>query len=754
MNSKHVQKIVNEMDLRPKQVEAVLGLLSEGATIPFIARYRKEATNSLDEVAISDIRDRSIQLEELDRRRDVILKSLRDQEKLTEDLATKIEGAETLAVLEDIYLPFKPKRRTRASIARERGLEPLAQILFQQEDLDPYVVAAPFINPEKEIETTEDALAGARDIMAEWITENQEARALMRSLFLEKGLLVSKVDSGKEDQGAKYKDYFDWEEPLKKAPSHRILAMRRGENEGILTLRLAPEESQAVALLESLFITGHFRTSEQVRMAIHDSYKRLLSHSMETEVRMTSKKEADEEAIRIFAGNLRQLLLSPPLGQRNILAIDPGFRTGCKVVCLNSQGKLLHSDTIFPHFSNSKTIHAGKTIEDLCNRFHVDAIAVGNGTAGRETETFIKGLSLEKKIQVIMVNESGASVYSASEAGREEFPDHDITVRGAVSIGRRLMDPLAELVKIDPKSIGVGQYQHDVDQKALRKSLDDVVTSCVNRVGVEANTASRQLLTYVSGLGPQLATNIVHHREENGPFTSRKALMKVHRLGAKAFEQAAGFLRINGASNPLDRSAVHPESYPIVEAMANDLGCAIQDLMENEGFRKKIYKEKYVTETVGLPTLNDILKELAKPGRDPRDQFENIAFKDGIEKIEDLEPGMNLPGVITNIVAFGAFVDIGVHQDGLVHVSQMADRFVKDPNDVVKVYQKVNVRVLNVDIKRKRISLSLKPEDGNSRKSVQPSAHKKTEKKKNNHSKKQGEDPFNNPFGNVLKRIS
>ncbi len=580
------------MDLRPIQVEAVLDLLSQGATVPFIARYRKEATNSLDEVAISDIRDRSIQLEELDRRRDVILKSLRDQEKLTDDLDEKIGRAETLAVLEDIYLPFKPKRRTRASIARERGLEPLAQSLFQQEDLDPDVVATPFVDPEKEIETIEDALSGARDIIAEWITENQEARALMRSLFLQKGVVISKIDSGKEEEGAKYKDYFDWEEPLRKAPSHRILAMRRGENEGILTLRIAPEEAQALALLESLFITGRFGTSEQVQMAIHDSYKRLLSHSMETEVRMTSKKEADEEAIRIFAGNLRQLLLSPPLGQKNILAIDPGFRTGCKVVCLDSQGKLLHSDSVFPHFSNSKTIHAGKTIEDLCNRFHVNAIAIGNGTAGRETETFIKGLSLEKKIQTIMVNESGASVYSASEAGREEFPEQDITVRGAVSIGRRLMDPLAELVKIDPKSIGVGQYQHDVDQKALRKSLDDVGTSCVNRVGVEANTASRQLLTYVSGLGPQLANNIVRHREENGPFASRKALMKVRRLGAKAFEQAAGFLRINGASNPLDSSAVHPESYPIVEAMAKDLGCSIQDLMENEGIRKKNYKEK------------------------------------------------------------------------------------------------------------------------------------------------------------------
>ena len=708
MNSKYVQKLANEMDLRPKQVEAVLDLLSKGATVPFIARYRKEATNSLDEVAISDIRDRSASMEELDRRRDVILKSLRDQEKLTEDLATKIGGAETLAILEDIYLPFKPKRRTRASIARERRLEPLAQILFQQEDLDPYVVSAPFVDPEKEIETTEDALSGARDIIAEWITENQKARTLMRSLFLEKGILASKVDSGKEEEGEKYKDYFDWEEPLKKAPSHRILAMRRGENEGILTLRIAPEEGRALALLESLFITGHFGTSEQVQMAIHDSYKRLLNHSMETEVRMTSKKAADEEAIRIFAGNLRQLLLSPPLGQKNILAIDPGFRTGCKVVCLDSQGKLLHSDTIFPHFGDSKAIQAGQKIGELCNRFHVDAIAIGNGTAGRETETFIKGLSFEKRIQIIMVNESGASVYSASEAGREEFPDHDITVRGAVSIGRRLMDPLAELVKIDPKSIGVGQYQHDVDQKALRKSLDDVVTSCVNRVGVEANTASRQLLTYVSGLGPQLAKNIVRHREANGPFASRKALMKVRRLGAKAFEQAAGFLRINGASNPLDGSAVHPESYPIVETMANDLGFAIRDLMENEGIRKKINTEKYVTETVGLPTLDDILKELAKPGRDPRDQFENIAFKDGIEKIEDLEPGMTLPGIITNIVAFGAFVDMGVHQDGLVHVSQMADRFVKDPNDVVKVYQKVNVRVLNVDLKRKRISLSLR----------------------------------------------
>ena len=754
MNSAYAQKISHEMGLHEKQVAAALDLFSQGATIPFIARYRKEATNSLDEVAISHIRDRSAQLEEMDRRREAILKSLRDQENLTDELADKINRAETLAVLEDIYLPFKPKRRTRASMAREKGLEPLARILFEQKDLDLSNITAPFVDPEKDVLTHEDALSGARDIIAEWITENPEARAMMRKLFLEKGIVISKVDPQKKDEGAKYKDYFDWSEPIKKAPSHRILAMRRGENEDILTLRMAPEENQAMAILESLFLTGHFSTSEQVQKAVHDSYKRLLSHSMETEVRMDSKKKADEEAIQIFAGNLRQLLLSPPLGQKNILAIDPGFRTGCKVVCLDSQGKLLHTDTIFPHTSSSKSPQARQKIEALCERFSVDAIAIGNGTAGRETEVFIQGLSFERKIQVIMVNESGASIYSASDAGREEFPDHDLTVRGSVSIGRRLMDPLAELVKIDPKSIGVGQYQHDVDQKALRKSLDHVVESCVNRVGVEVNTASRELLTYVSGLGPQLAKNIIRHREENGPFASRKTLMDVPRLGAKAFEQAAGFLRISGAKNPLDGSAVHPESYPIVELMASDLQCSIKNLMEDEGIRKRISKEKYVSETVGLPTLNDILKELAKPGRDPREQFENIAFMDGIEKIGDLEPGMTLPGVITNIVAFGAFVDIGVHQDGLVHVSQMADRFIKDPNDVVKVYEKVNVRVLDVDLKRKRISLSLKSEDSGPRKTVQSNTPKKPASKNKNYSKHKGKDPFNNPFGNVLKRIS
>lgn len=753
MNSKYEQKIAQEMGFAAKQVGAVLNLLSEGSTIPFIARYRKEATDSLDEVEIAHIRDRSAQLEELDRRREVILKSLRDQEKLTDDLAKKIDEAENLAVLEDLYLPFKPKRRTRASMAKEKGLESLAQALFDQKHHDLSILAGPFIDPEKEVPSVEDALSGARDIIAEWVAENQRARETMRKLFSDKGILISKVNSGKEEEGTKYSDYFDWSEPIKTAPSHRILAMRRGENEDILTLRITPDESQALNLLEPMFVTGDSASSDQVKSAVHDSYKRLVCHSMETEIRMASKKAADEEAIRIFAGNLRQLLLSPPLGQKNVLAMDPGFRTGCKVVCLDSQGKLLHTDTVFPHTSDLKIRQAGQTLETLCNRFDVDAIAIGNGTAGRETQVFVQGLSLDRKIQVIMVNESGASVYSASEAGREEFPDHDLTVRGAVSIGRRLMDPLAELVKIDPKSIGIGQYQHDVDQKALKKSLDEVVESCVNRVGVEVNTASRQLLTYVSGLGPQLAKNLVRHREENGPFASRTALLDVHRLGAKAFEQAAGFLRISGAKNPLDASAVHPESYSVVETMARDLRCSVSDLMENETIRKKIHKEKYVTETVGLPTLNDILTELAKPGRDPREQFENIAFKEGIEKIEHLEPGMTLPGVITNIVAFGAFVDIGVHQDGLVHVSQMADHFVKDPNDVIKVYQKVNVRVLNVDLKRKRISLSLKSENSGSVKGLQ-SNRRKRDAEKTKHLKTRERNPFNNPFGNVLNKIS
>jgi protein Tex len=713
MNETHIERIADELTLAQKQVRAVALLLEEGATIPFIARYRKEATSSLDEVAIAAIRDRIEHLAELDSRRDAIFRSLEERGLLTEELKGKIEAAQTMAVLEDLYLPFRPKRRTRATIAKERGLEPLAQRLFSQDvadpvNQDPLVEAAGFINAEKEVHSAEEALAGARDIIAEWISEDATARARMRDFFLKKARFRTKVISEKEKEGVKYRDYYEWEEPVDTAPSHRVLAMRRGEKEGFLTLRVVPPDEEAVAILEALFIKGQGPASEQVKQALDDGYRRLLLLSMETEIRTLTKKGADEEAIQVFAENLRQLLLAPALGQKNVLAIDPGFRTGCKVVCLDRQGKLLHTDTIFPHQSEREASRAAETVMDLCDRFQVEAIAVGNGTAGRETETFLKGLSLPKRIPVIMVNESGASVYSASEVAREEFPDHDVTVRGAVSIGRRLMDPLAELVKIDPKSIGVGQYQHDVDQHALKRSLDDGVMSCVNAVGVEVNTASKQLLTYVSGLGPQLAKAIVGYRNEHGPFDSRTGLRKVPRLGPKAFEQAAGFLRIRGAENPLDASAVHPESYPIVEAMARDLDCSVNDLITTEGLRKQIDLKRYMAETVGLPTLNDILSELAKPGRDPREQFEAFAFSEGVGKIEDVKPGMKLPGIVTNITAFGVFVDIGVHQDGLVHISALSNRFVKNPNEVVKVHQKVMVTVMEVDVERKRISLSMK----------------------------------------------
>jgi protein Tex len=713
MNETHIERIAGELTLAQKQVQAVALLLEEGATIPFIARYRKEATNSLDEVAVTAIRDRIEHLAELDSRRDAIFRSLEERGLLTEELKGKLDAADTMAVLEDLYLPFRPKRRTRATIAKERGLEPLAQRLFSQDvadpvNKDPLGEAAIFINAEKEVHSAEDALAGARDIIAEWISEDATARARMRDFFFKKARFRTKVISEKEKEGVKYRDYYEWEEPVESAPSHRVLAMRRGEKEGFLTLRVVPPEQEAVAILEDLFIKGKGPVSEQVKLALDDGYRRLLLLSMETEIRTLTKKGADEEAIRVFAENLRQLLLAPALGQKNVLAIDPGFRTGCKVVCLDRQGKLLHTDMIFPHQSEREAARAAETVMELCDRFQVEAIAVGNGTAGRETETFLKGLTLPSRIPVIMVNESGASVYSASEVAREEFPDYDITVRGAISIGRRLMDPLAELVKIDPKSIGVGQYQHDVDQHALKRSLDDGVMSCVNAVGVEVNTASKQLLTYVSGLGPQLAKAIMGYRNEHGPFSSRTELRKVPRLGPKAFEQAAGFLRIRGAENPLDTSAVHPESYPIVEAMARDLGCSVNDLMRTEGLRKQIDLKRYMTETVGLPTLNDILSELAKPGRDPREQFETFAFSEGVGKIEDVRPGMKLPGIVTNITAFGVFVDIGVHQDGLVHISALSNRFVKNPNEVVKVHQKVMVTVLEVDVERKRISLSMK----------------------------------------------
>jgi protein Tex len=713
MNETYIKRISTELSLTPPQVTSTAQLLEEGGTIPFIARYRKEATNSLDEVAITAIRDRLAQLGELDSRREAIVRSLAERELLTDELKDKLDAAQTMAVLEDIYLPFRPKRRTRATIARERGLEPLAQRIFAQDGIDPInqdplKEAHPFINPEKEVNSAEEALVGARDIIAEWISEGAAARAAMRDFLLHKAVFRSKIISGEEQEGIKYQDYFDWEEPVNAAPSHRILAMRRGEKEGFLTLRVSLPEQEALALLEPLFIKGTSPASEQVKKALDDSFSRLLYPSMETEIRMVTKKCADEEAIRVFAENLRQLLLAPPLGQKNVLAIDPGFRTGCKVVCLDRQGKLLQTDTIFPHQSEKEKAKAAETLIALCQRFQVEAIAVGNGTGGRETETFVKGLDPLKKIPVIIVNESGASVYSASEIARKEFPDHDVTVRGAVSIGRRLMDPLAELVKIDPKSIGVGQYQHDVDQNALKQSLDDVVMSCVNAVGVEVNTASKQLLTYVSGLGPQLAKAIVGYRNEHGPFIAREEFKKVPRLGPKAFEQAAGFLRIHEAKNPLDASAVHPETYPIVEAMARDLGCSLNDLMKSEGLRRRIDMNKYITEKVGLPTLSDILGELAKPGRDPREIFEAFAFTEGVEKIQDVKPGMKLPGIVTNITAFGAFVDIGVHQDGLVHISELANRFVQNPNEVVKVYQKVMVTVLNVNVERKRISLSLR----------------------------------------------
>ena len=750
MDETHVPKIAQELGFTPKQVQATADLLNEGATVPFIARYRKEVTGSLDEVAITMVRDRLNQLAELDKRREAILKSLEERGQLTDELREKIFSAEGMAVLEDIYIPYRPKRRTRATMARERGLEPLAQRLFTQEDFNPLVEASAFVDPEKGVNSAEDALAGARDVIAEWVNEDQIARARMREFFSSKAVFKSKVISEKEAEGIKYKDYFDWQEPVSTAPSHRILAMRRGENEGFLVLRALPPEDEALDILERLFVKGEGPASQQVKMSVHDGYKRLLSPSMETEIRLETKKRADEEAIRVFVENVRQLLLAPPLGQKNVLAIDPGFRTGCKVVCLDRQGKLLHTETIYPLQSERGAADGGLTIRELCERFLIEAIAVGNGTAGRETEAFIRSLDLSKNIQVVMVNESGASIYSASEVARDEFPDQDVTVRGAVSIGRRLMDPLAELVKIDPKSIGVGQYQHDVDQGALKSSLDDVVTSCVNRVGVEVNTASKQLLTYVSGLGPQLAKGIVEYRNEYGPFRSRQALKQVPRLGPKAFEQAAGFLRIRDGENPLDRSAVHPESYSIVDAMARDLGCSVLNLMHDEKLRNRIDLGQYVSDKVGLPTLNDILSELSKPGRDPRERFEAFQFAKGIEKIEDVQPGMKLLGIVTNITAFGVFVDIGVHQDGLVHVSEVSHRFVKNPAEVVKVHQKVMVTVLAVDLVRKRISLSMKdspPRPGGESKTED----KKKEEKRHQDKQKRKTTFTNNPFASAFR---
>ncbi|MGE0267491.1 MAG: Tex family protein [Candidatus Omnitrophota bacterium] len=732
MHENHLKKISQELKIAHDKVEATARLLDDGATVPFLSRYRKEVTGNLDEVAITGIRDRLAQLREMDKRRATILTSIQQQGKLTDELKKKIEQAETIAVLEDIYLPYKPKRRTKATVAKEKGLEPLAKLIFDQLGMDTKELeeeAAKFVTKGKVIEVkadpaeskdkkddakdkvvndTEEALAGARDIIAEWISEDAKARAQLRAVYQEEARISSRLVRGKEQEGVKFRDYFDWEERASTTPSHRMLAVRRGEKEKFLMVRMTVSADKAVALLDSLFVKGNGADSRQVKMATADSFKRLLDPSLETELRLELKKKADEAAIQIFASNLRELLMAAPLGDKNVMAVDPGQRTGCKVVCLDKQGKLLINDTIYLVGTEKQKEQAAGTIVNLCKKYNTEIIAVGNGTASRETEQFLKSLELPNKIPVVMVSESGASIYSASDVAREEFPDYDVTVRGAVSIGRRLMDPLAELVKIDPKNIGVGQYQHDVDQNLLKKCLDDVVISSVNQVGVEVNTASKQLLMYVSGLGPARAQTIIDHRNANGPFQSREEFRSITGLGAKAFEQAAGFLRIRNAPNPLDSSGVHPETYPIVDRMARDLGCQLKDLMTNDGLRNKIDLNKYATETVGLPTLRDIKEELAKPGRDPREPFQLFSFKEGVETINDLREGMKLSGVVTNITAFGAFVDIGVHHDGLIHISELSDRFVRDPHEVVKVHQKINVTVLQIDMERMRIALSAK----------------------------------------------
>ena len=724
-NPDHVLLLAQELNVKVFQVAATAKLLAEGATVPFIARYRKEITGELDEVQVTSIRDRLEQLRAVDERRASILASLKERNLLTPALEKSINAADTLTALEDIYLPFRPKKRTRATIAKEKGLEPLADLLFTQDPTTDVATAAQAYvgreyvaddgkNQKSKIATTEEALAGARDIIAERVSDDKDARAKLRAVYQKDAIVSSKVMPGKETdaEAAKFKDYFDWSEPLAKAPSHRVLAMRRGEKEMFLMMRVQlADENAAFATVQSLFVKGKNPASNQVVLAVQDASKRLLAPAMETEMRLESKKRADEAAIKVFTDNLRELLLSAPLGQRAVMAIDPGFRTGCKTVLLDRQGKLLHNDVIFPERAAEE---AKEKLLGFVKFFHVEAIAIGNGTAGRETEAFIRSLGLPASVTIVMVNESGASIYSASEVAREEFPDHDLTVRGAVSIGRRLMDPLAELVKLDPKSIGVGQYQHDVDQNALKRSLDDTVVSAVNGVGVELNTASKQLLSYVSGLNAATAAAIVTRRNDKGPFKSRADLKDVPRLGPKAFEQAAGFLRIRDSVHPLDGSAVHPERYALVEKMATDLGATVSDLMRDPKLRAKIKPENYVTADVGLPTLTDIMAELAKPGRDPRQKFEAFSFMEGVNKPEDLKPGMKLPGIVTNVTAFGAFVDVGVHQDGLVHVSQLADTFVKDPGTVVRPQQKVMVTVTEVDLARNRIALSMKskPEIG------------------------------------------
>ena len=705
----HLETIARETGISLSSVSATAKLIAEGGTVPFISRYRKEQTGSLDEVQITTIRDRMLQLAELDTRRSAILKSLEERNLLTPELKKKVEAAATMNALEDVFAPFRPKRQTRATKAIERGLTPLADWLLENQNADPADEAAKYIDAEKEVATAEDALAGARDIIAERVADDATLRGAVRKIYEEEAIVSSKVMYGKEEEAdaQKFRDYFEWKEPLKSIPSHRMLAIRRGEKEGFLLMRVEVPLDRVVQKALPDWVKSTAEAGKQVSLAVEDGCKRLLMPSMETEARLSAKKRADETAISVFAENLRELLLASPLGEKRLLAIDPGFRTGCKTVVLDRSGKLLHHTVLHcTAGSNTQLYEAAVELTTLLKKYEIEAIAIGNGTASRETEAFVKKLKVT--LPVIVVNESGASIYSASDVAREEFPNEDVTVRGAVSIGRRLMDPLAELVKIDPKSIGVGQYQHDVEQRALKTSLDDTVISCVNAVGVELNTASKQLLSYVSGLNSTLAENIVAFRNENGAFKSREQLKKVPRLGEKAFEQAAGFLRVRGGAHPLDSSAVHPERYALVEQMAADVGCKVEELLTNEAARKKIDLKKYVSQDVGLPTLQDILTELAKPGRDPRKQFELFSFQEGVEKPSDLQPGMKLPGIVTNVTAFGAFVDVGVHQDGLVHVSQLADHFVRDASEVVKVGQKVHVTVMEVDLKRNRIALSMK----------------------------------------------
>ena len=705
--TKHLELIAQATGIGLGKVKSTIQLLDEGSTIPFIARYRKEATGELDEVQIADIQREHKKFDELEKRKESVLGSIAEQGKLTDDLRKRIENCYNPTELEDIYLPYKRKKKTRASVAREKGLEPLALRLFEQRDADdPEILAGKYLTDD--VPSVEDALAGARDIIAEMISESEEARNLLRRVFSKTAIIQSKVARGKEKEGDKYKDYFDFSEVLGKCPSHRLLAMRRGEEEGFLRVLIVPEdEEDAMFQLDKRFLKGFGASAEQVKTAIHDSYERLLAPSIETEFRNLSKDKADKEAIDVFTQNLRQLLLAAPLGQKRVMGLDPGFRTGCKLVVLDDNGNLLENLAIYPHPPQSDEAGATKTIAFLVDKHGIDAIAVGNGTAGRETMDLCRRIKFKHSVEVFMVNEAGASIYSASDVAREEFPDYDVTVRGAVSIGRRLMDPLAELVKIDPKSIGVGQYQHDVNQSQLKESLDQVVESCVNSVGVNLNTASKHLLTYVSGLGPVIAKNIVEYRAQNGAFNTRSELKKVARLGDKAFEQCAGFLRIRGAKNPLDNTAVHPETYPIVEQMAKDLACKVQDLISNGPLRKKVELKRYVTDKVGLPTLQDIMKELEKPGLDPRGTAKSFDFGN-VHSIEDLRPGMVLPGIVENITNFGAFIDIGIKEKGLVHVSQMANRFVKNPMEVVTLRQEVSVRIVEVDIARKRVQLSMK----------------------------------------------